>query len=174
MIIGRAERWERLPGATPASRSDLPYQNDLTRAMRRSRSPFHPGGSQKLTQSDLSERPLQVAPEARSHLARVTPRGRSHFYRVTTTQWSRNDLSERPTEVAPKPGATLPERRGEVARVFIAQRHENGPGATSHSDPSRSLSKPGATSRSDYWSHQTDYLDLGEKQPKTSWKSLSL
>ncbi|CAF1725731.1 unnamed protein product, partial [Brassica oleracea var. botrytis] len=47
--------------------------------------------------------------------------------------------------------ATLPERRGEVARVFIARRHENGPGATSRSDPSRSLPKPGATSRSDYW-----------------------
>ena len=75
MIIGRAERWERLPGATPASRSDLPFQSDLTRAMRRSRSPFHPGGSRKLTRSDLSERPLQVAPEAQSDLARVTPRG---------------------------------------------------------------------------------------------------
>ncbi|KAF3528681.1 hypothetical protein DY000_02039127 [Brassica cretica] len=47
--------------------------------------------------------------------------------------------------------ATLPERRGEVARAFIARRHENGPGATSRSDPSRSLPKPGATSRSDYW-----------------------
>uniref|UniRef100_A0A0D3A7Y9 Uncharacterized protein n=1 Tax=Brassica oleracea var. oleracea TaxID=109376 RepID=A0A0D3A7Y9_BRAOL len=45
--------------------------------------------------------------------------------------------------------ATLPERRGEVARVFIARRHENGPRATSRSDPSRSLLKPGATSRSD-------------------------
>ncbi|WZZ59045.1 hypothetical protein YC2023_059152 [Brassica napus] len=98
MIIRRTERWERLPGATPASRSDLPYQSELTRAMRRSRSPFHPGGSRKLTRSDLSERPLQVAPEAQSDLVRVTPRGRSHFYRVTTTQWSWSDLSERPTE----------------------------------------------------------------------------
>ena len=68
VIIGRAERWERLPGATPASRSDLPFQSDLTRAMRRSRSPFHPGGSRKLTRSDLSERPTEVAPEVRSDL----------------------------------------------------------------------------------------------------------
>ncbi|KAF3585809.1 hypothetical protein F2Q69_00028078, partial [Brassica cretica] len=107
MIIGRAERWERLPVATPASRSDLPYQSDLTRAMRRSRSLFHPGGSRKLTRSDLSERPLQVAPEAQSDLVRVTPRGRSHFYRVTTTQWSWSDLSERPTEVAPEAWSDL-------------------------------------------------------------------
>ncbi|WZZ48177.1 hypothetical protein YC2023_048284 [Brassica napus] len=107
MIIGRAERWERLPGAAPSSRSDLPYQSDLTRAIRRSRSPFHPGGSRKLTRSDLSERPLQVAPEAQSDLARVTPRGCSRFYRVTTTQWSRSDLSERPTEVAPEAWSDL-------------------------------------------------------------------
>ncbi|KAF3513223.1 hypothetical protein F2Q69_00002497 [Brassica cretica] len=70
--------------------------------MRRSRSPLHPGGNRKLTRCDLSERPLQVAPEAQSDLARVTPRGRSYFYRVTTTQWSRSDLSERHTEVAPE------------------------------------------------------------------------
>ncbi|KAL0683026.1 hypothetical protein Bca4012_049874 [Brassica carinata] len=63
MIIGRAEHWERLLGATPASRSDLPYQT------------------------------------------------------------------------------TLPERSREVARIFIARRHENGPGATSRSDPSRIVSK---------------------------------
>jgi len=107
MIIGRAECWERLPGVTPASRSDLPYQSDLTRAMRRSRSPFHPGGNRKLIRSDLSERPLQVAPEAQSDLARVTARGRSCFYRVTTTQWSRSDLSERPTKVAPETWSDL-------------------------------------------------------------------
>ncbi|KAF3601425.1 hypothetical protein F2Q69_00034434 [Brassica cretica] len=67
--------------------------------------------------------------------------------------------------------ATLPERRGEVVRVFIARRHESDltratrrsrsrfhrsetrerPGATSRSVPSRSLTKPGATSRSDYY-----------------------
>uniref|UniRef100_A0A0D2ZTC3 Uncharacterized protein n=1 Tax=Brassica oleracea var. oleracea TaxID=109376 RepID=A0A0D2ZTC3_BRAOL len=41
--------------------------------------------------------------------------------------------------------ATLPERCGEVTRVFIARRHENEPVATSRSDPSRSLPKPGAT-----------------------------
>ncbi|KAF3583493.1 hypothetical protein F2Q69_00028401 [Brassica cretica] len=49
-------------------------QSDLAGATPRSRSPFHPGGSRKLTRSDLSERPLQVAPEAQSDLARVTPR----------------------------------------------------------------------------------------------------
>uniref|UniRef100_A0A0D3ACS3 Uncharacterized protein n=1 Tax=Brassica oleracea var. oleracea TaxID=109376 RepID=A0A0D3ACS3_BRAOL len=48
-------------------------QSDLAGATPRSRSPFHPGGSRKLTRSDLSERPLQVAPEAQSDLARVTP-----------------------------------------------------------------------------------------------------
>ncbi|KAL0835953.1 hypothetical protein Bca101_087842 [Brassica carinata] len=151
MIIGRAERWERLPGATPSSRSDLPYQSDLTRTMRRSRSPFHPGGSRKLTRSDLSEQPLQVAPEAQSDLARVTPRGRSRFYRRTTTQWSWSDLSERPTEVAPEAWSDLSGRLLEVARVSIAGRQHNGAGATSQSDPLRSLPKPGATSRSDYW-----------------------
>ncbi|KAF3544271.1 hypothetical protein DY000_02003600 [Brassica cretica] len=83
-------------------------QSDLAGATPRSRSPFHPGGSRKLTRSDLSERPLQVAPEAQSDLTRVTPRSRSHFYRVTTTQWSRSDVSERPTEVAPKARSDMP------------------------------------------------------------------
>uniref|UniRef100_A0A0D3ARB8 Uncharacterized protein n=1 Tax=Brassica oleracea var. oleracea TaxID=109376 RepID=A0A0D3ARB8_BRAOL len=41
-------------------------QSDLARATPRSRSPSHPGGSRKLTRSDLSERPLQVASEARA------------------------------------------------------------------------------------------------------------
>ena len=149
MIIGRAERWERLPGATPASRSDLPFQSDLTRAMRRSRSPFHPGGSRKLTRSDLSERPLQVAPEAQSDLARVTPRGRSHFYRMTTTQWSQSDLSQRHSEVAPEAWSDYSERRAEVARIFITRERENESGATSRSDTARSLPKCGATTRSD-------------------------
>ena len=149
MIIGRAERWERLPGATPASRSDLPFQSDLTRAMRRSRSPFHPGGSRKLTRSDLSERPLQVAPEAQSDLARVTPRGRSHFYRMTTTQWSQSDLSQRHSEVTPEAWSDYSERRAEVARIFITRERENESGATSRSDTARSLPKCGATTRSD-------------------------
>ncbi|KAF2562204.1 hypothetical protein F2Q70_00016572 [Brassica cretica] len=74
-------------------------QSDLAGATPRSR---------KLTRSDLSERPLQVAPEAQSDLARVTPRGRSHVYRVTTTQWSQSDLSERPTEVAPEAWSDVP------------------------------------------------------------------
>ncbi|KAF3569353.1 hypothetical protein DY000_02017514 [Brassica cretica] len=56
--------------------------------------------------------------------------------------------------------ATLPERRGEVACVFIARRHENGPRETSRSDPSRSLPKHGATSRSDYWRSLCTYCLL--------------
>ncbi|KAF3551275.1 hypothetical protein DY000_02008224 [Brassica cretica] len=83
-------------------------QSDLAGANTRSRSPSHLGGSQKLTRSDLSERPLQVAPEAHSDLARVTPRGRSHVYRVTTPQWSLSDLSELPTEVAPETRSDVP------------------------------------------------------------------
>ena len=116
VIIGRAERWERLPGATPASRSDLPYQSDLTRAMRRSRSPFHPGGSRKLTRSDLSGQPLQVAPEAWSDLSErhsevapaesdvmgATGRSRSRFHHSETRERTRSDLSQRHSEVAPK------------------------------------------------------------------------
>ncbi|KAF3536047.1 hypothetical protein F2Q69_00019752 [Brassica cretica] len=57
-------------GAT--SRSDamrslqITSHSDLAGATPRSRSPSHPGGSRKLTRSDLSERPLQVAPEARA------------------------------------------------------------------------------------------------------------
>ncbi|KAF3543949.1 hypothetical protein DY000_02009300 [Brassica cretica] len=60
------------------------------------------------------ERPLQVAPETQSDLARVTPRGRSHFYRVTTTQWSRSD----PLRSLPKPGATC---RGRSASICLAE-----------------------------------------------------
>ena len=117
--------------------------------MRRSRSPFHPGGSRKLTRSDLSERPLQVAPEAQSDLARVTPRGRSHFYRMTTTQWSQSDLSQRHSEVTPEAWSDYSERRAEVARIFITRERENESGATSRSDTARSLPKCGATTRSD-------------------------
>ncbi|CAN7033768.1 unnamed protein product, partial [Brassica oleracea var. botrytis] len=45
--------------------------------------------------------------------------------------------------------AICPERRAEVARVSMARRHEAKPGATSQSDPLRSLPKARATSRSD-------------------------
>ncbi|KAL0813854.1 hypothetical protein Bca101_070297 [Brassica carinata] len=38
-------------------------------------------------------------------------------------------------------GATLPERQGRVARVFITQRRENESGATSRSDTARIVSK---------------------------------
>ncbi|KAG5383185.1 hypothetical protein IGI04_034655 [Brassica rapa subsp. trilocularis] len=43
----------------------------------------------------------------------------------------------------------LPKRHPEVARVSMARRHEAKPGATSQSDPLRSLPKAGATCRSD-------------------------
>ncbi|WZZ44426.1 hypothetical protein YC2023_040685 [Brassica napus] len=125
--------------------------------MRRSRSPFHPGGSRKLTRSDLSERPLQVAPEAQSDLARVTPRGRSHFYRMTTTQWSQSDLSQRHSEVTPEAWSDYSERRAEVARIFITRERENESGATSRSDTARSLPKCGATTRSDERSSILDH-----------------
>ncbi|KAG5415374.1 hypothetical protein IGI04_002941 [Brassica rapa subsp. trilocularis] len=45
--------------------------------------------------------------------------------------------------------ATSLERRPEVARYFASWRHEIGAGATSRSDPSRSLPKPRATCWSD-------------------------
>ncbi|KAG5414611.1 hypothetical protein IGI04_002178 [Brassica rapa subsp. trilocularis] len=49
----------------------------------------------------------------------------------------------------PKLGATLPERQGEVARHFGSRKHEIALGATSRSDPARSLPKPRATCWSD-------------------------
>ncbi|KAG5393699.1 hypothetical protein IGI04_023662 [Brassica rapa subsp. trilocularis] len=58
----------------------------------------------------------------------ATPRSRSHL----------TPLSERPPKATP-----------EVARVSMARRHEAKPGATSQSDPLRSLPKAGATCRSD-------------------------
>ncbi|KAF3592775.1 hypothetical protein DY000_02026549 [Brassica cretica] len=39
----------------------------------------------------------------------------------------------------------LPKRHPDVARFSMARRHEAKPGATSQSDPLRSLPKPGAT-----------------------------
>ncbi|KAG5385148.1 hypothetical protein IGI04_036618 [Brassica rapa subsp. trilocularis] len=45
--------------------------------------------------------------------------------------------------------ATSLERLLEVARSFVSRRHEIALGATSRSDPARSLPKPGATCRSD-------------------------
>ncbi|KAG5379056.1 hypothetical protein IGI04_026898, partial [Brassica rapa subsp. trilocularis] len=49
----------------------------------------------------------------------------------------------------PKLRATLPERQGEVARHFGSRKHEIALGATSRSDPARSLPKPRATCWSD-------------------------
>ncbi|KAF3536243.1 hypothetical protein F2Q69_00022146 [Brassica cretica] len=64
-----ARRHENGPGATPSSRSDLPNQSDLTRATRRSHSRFHRSETRKRARSDVSQRPLQVAPEAWSDLS---------------------------------------------------------------------------------------------------------
>ncbi|KAF3587287.1 hypothetical protein F2Q69_00027830 [Brassica cretica] len=66
----------------------------------------------------------------------------------TSRGWER----ERRTEVAriSHPSRSdLPKRHPEVARVSMARRHEAKPGATSQSDPLRSLPKAGATCRSD-------------------------
>ncbi|KAF2609641.1 hypothetical protein F2Q70_00011934 [Brassica cretica] len=56
-------------GATPSSRSDLPYQSDLTRVTRRSRSRFHRTETRKRARSDVSQRPLQADPEAWNDLS---------------------------------------------------------------------------------------------------------
>uniref|UniRef100_A0A0D2ZUK7 Uncharacterized protein n=1 Tax=Brassica oleracea var. oleracea TaxID=109376 RepID=A0A0D2ZUK7_BRAOL len=55
----------------------------------------------------------------------------------------------------------LPERRSEVACVSMAGRHKTKPGATSQSDPLRSLPKDGATCRSDMPS--TAWSDFPER-----------
>ncbi|KAG5392748.1 hypothetical protein IGI04_022711, partial [Brassica rapa subsp. trilocularis] len=88
-----------------------------------------------------------------------------------------SEVPQRRHEVAPKhpPRATCPERRPEVARishpsqsdlpkrhpevarVSMARRHEAKPGATSQSDPLRSLPKAGATCRSDMPSSILDH-----------------
>ena len=75
------------------------------------------------------------------------------------TPWSRSPYSpseatcpERRAEVAriSHPSRSdLPKRHPEVARVSMARRHEAKPGATSQSDPLRSLPKARATCRSD-------------------------
>uniref|UniRef100_A0A0D3CSU8 Uncharacterized protein n=1 Tax=Brassica oleracea var. oleracea TaxID=109376 RepID=A0A0D3CSU8_BRAOL len=91
---------------------------------------------------------------------RATYQGRS---RSRATRWSdapkslatigpRATCPERRTEVAriSHPSRSdLPKRHPEVARVSMARRHEAKPGATSQSDPLRSLPKARATSRSD-------------------------
>ncbi|KAF3513898.1 hypothetical protein F2Q69_00004186 [Brassica cretica] len=152
---GRSRSLERPPGATPSSRSDLPYQSDLARATQRSRSRFHRSETRKRARSDVSQRPLQVAPEAWSDLSErlLEVAARLLFVRIhvySRAFWSFHygvTFPERHRQVALTCliRATLPERCGEVARVFIARRHENGPVTTSRSDPSRSLPKPGAT-----------------------------
>ncbi|KAG5378337.1 hypothetical protein IGI04_026179, partial [Brassica rapa subsp. trilocularis] len=85
----------------------------------------------------------------RSDLTRATGRSRSPFWFSETRNGSRSDLSQRPSEVAPEAWSDLSERQGEVARLFGSRRHEIALGATSRSDPARSLPKPGATCRSD-------------------------
>ncbi|KAF2603021.1 hypothetical protein F2Q70_00026678 [Brassica cretica] len=78
---------------------------------------------------------------SQSSFPRATARSRSRFHVRRHT-----DLTlERP----PKAPKSLPMFRATCWSDTPSWRHENGPGATSRSDPSRSLPKPGATSRSD-------------------------
>ncbi|WZZ53294.1 hypothetical protein YC2023_053401 [Brassica napus] len=77
---------------------------------------------QSTSQSDLAgATPEATCPERRAEVARISHPSRSD----------------------------LPKRHPEVARVSMARRHEAMPGATSQSDPLRSLPKARATSRSD-------------------------
>uniref|UniRef100_M4DWH5 Uncharacterized protein n=1 Tax=Brassica campestris TaxID=3711 RepID=M4DWH5_BRACM len=151
--------------------------SDLSRATGRSRSRFHHSETRERARSDLSqrhsevapeawsktihtftprsdlpERRAEVAPEAWSDLSRATGRSRSRFHHSETRERARSDLPERHHEVAriSHPSRSdLPKRHPEVARVSMARRHEAKPGATSQSDPLRSLPKAGATCRSD-------------------------
>uniref|UniRef100_A0A0D3AD89 Uncharacterized protein n=1 Tax=Brassica oleracea var. oleracea TaxID=109376 RepID=A0A0D3AD89_BRAOL len=71
---------------------------------------------------------------------------------IWSSKEPRATCPERHTEVAciSHPSRSdLPKRHPEVARVSMARRHEAKPGATSQSDPLRSLPKAGATCRSD-------------------------
>ncbi|KAF3556042.1 hypothetical protein F2Q69_00016728 [Brassica cretica] len=103
-------------------------------------------------------REVAVTP-LQSDLTRATPRCRSRGNNENAPgATSRSD----PSGSLPKPGATLPQRRGEVARVFIprsdlttATRRSRSrlhpPERPYHSDAEKSLasSSPGVTSRSD-------------------------
>ncbi|WZY73936.1 hypothetical protein YC2023_006176 [Brassica napus] len=85
------------------------------------------------SRSDITK---SLCPTSQSDLARATPA----------------TCPERRTEVAriSHPSRSdLPKQHPEVARVSMARRHEAKPGATSQSDPLRSLPKAGATCRSD-------------------------
>ncbi|KAG5393661.1 hypothetical protein IGI04_023624 [Brassica rapa subsp. trilocularis] len=64
--------------------------------------------------------------------------------------WSSKEVFKRPnrSDVVKSLRATSLERLLEVARSFVSRRHEIALGATSRSDPARSLPKPGATCRS--------------------------
>uniref|UniRef100_M4EHC5 Uncharacterized protein n=3 Tax=Brassica campestris TaxID=3711 RepID=M4EHC5_BRACM len=151
VVFGRA-----LPGAT--SRSDYmrslctTSRSDSSRATAQGRSRFHVWRHTFTPRSDLPERRAEVAPEAWSDLSRATGRSRSRFHHSETRERARSDLPERHHEVAriSHPSRSdLPKRHPEVARVSMARRHEAKPGATSQSDPLRSLPKAGATCRSD-------------------------
>ncbi|KAF3532900.1 hypothetical protein DY000_02042102 [Brassica cretica] len=83
-----------------------------------------------------------------SDLDRATYRGRSRFYRETPLPERHEEVAR--VSIARHPSQSdLPERSYKVARVSMARRHPTKPGATSQSDPLRSLPKAGATCRSD-------------------------
>ncbi|KAG5378336.1 hypothetical protein IGI04_026178, partial [Brassica rapa subsp. trilocularis] len=105
--------------------------------------------SSKMSRPNRSDAVKSLWLPLRSDLTRATGRSRSPFWFSETRNGSRSDLSQRPSEVAPEAWSDLSERQGEVARLFGSRRHEIALGATSRSDPARSLSKPGATCRSD-------------------------
>ncbi|KAG5375065.1 hypothetical protein IGI04_039661 [Brassica rapa subsp. trilocularis] len=86
---------------------------------------------------------------SRSDSSRATAQGRSRFHVWRHTFTPRATFQSDVLKSLPKLRATIPERQGEVARVFITRRRENEPRATSRSDTARSLPKPGATCRSD-------------------------
>ena len=105
--------------------------------------------------SEVPQRRHEVAPKhlserpSWSDLAGATPWSRSPY----SSRWKpRATCPERRTEVAriSHPSRSdLPKRHPEVARFSMARRHEAKPGATSQSDPLRSLPMARATSRSD-------------------------
>ncbi|KAF3605481.1 hypothetical protein DY000_02047895 [Brassica cretica] len=124
-------------GAT--SRSDITKslcptsQSDLHRATHRGCSHLTPLSERPSWSDPVKSLAIFIPLEAQSDLPRATcPERRTEVARISHP--SRSDL---------------PKRHPEVARFSMARRHEAKPGATSQSDPLRSLPKAGATCRSD-------------------------
>ncbi|KAF2595372.1 hypothetical protein F2Q70_00044599 [Brassica cretica] len=169
--------------ATPRCRSrfhrsearERPYQSDAEKSLAFSSLAFSSLGGTRATRSDVSQRPLQVAPEAWSDLS-------ERLLEVL----ERSGLSREPIvgarissecEGSLQLGATSSEQHSEVARVFAVFGHEIDLAATFRSDTIRvaaagsdvfGATQPGRSRFRGFWARNRPRSDVPQRHHKVA------